>query len=229
MLKIESKDSFLVAATRFEEDKFRISFLTPEHGRYTGILKTKRPPMVGSFGVARWQARLSESLGTVYWEEGQNPLALCLHHKQRVLCLSSLCALTHALLPERQPFPEFIPDTYTYIRNLLQDNFLKQYILWELSLLKATGFGLDLTRCAGGGNARDLAFISPKSGTAVSREKGIPYQDKLFTLPEFFWKEASPSPADLKSGLTITGYFLKKNGLIKQLPEARIFLQTSLA
>ena len=32
------------------------------------------------------------------------------------------------------------------------------------------GFGLDLATCAAGGNAADLAYVSPKSGRAVSRQ-----------------------------------------------------------
>lgn len=221
--------SFLVGAIPFEEHKFRISFLTPEYGRYTGILKAKHPPVIGAFGVARWQARLADSIGTVYWEEGENPLALCLNHKQRVLCLSSLCTLINAFLPERQAFPDFTLKTYAYIHNILEDDFLKNYVLWELSLLKAIGFGLDLTRCAGGGDITDLLFVSPKSGTAVSREKGWPYRDKLLPLPAFLWKESNFSPQDLNSGLNLTGFFLRKNGLVKQLPDARSFLQASLS
>ncbi len=228
MLKIESKKSFLLASSPFEEHKFRVSFLTPEHGRYTGILTTKRPPIVGTFGVARWQARLDSSIGTVYWEEGKNPMALCLNNKQRVLCLASLSALTHALLPERQACPDFTLKTYTYIDTLLGDDFLKNYVLWELDLLKAIGFGLDLTRCAGGGDKNDLLFVSPKSGTAVSREKGWPYRDKLLNLPLFLWQEANYTLQDLKDGFNLTGFFLKKNGLLKQLPDARGLLQMSL-
>ena len=47
------------------------------------------------------------------------------------------------------------------------------------------GFALDLTRCAATGAASDLAYVSPRSAQAVSRDAGAPYRDKLLRLPQF--------------------------------------------
>ena len=43
------------------------------------------------------------------------------------------------------------------------------YIKYEMSLLQALGYGLDLSRCASGNGADDLAYVSPRTGHAVSR------------------------------------------------------------
>ena len=47
-----------------------------------------------------------------------------------------------------------------------------RYAAWELALLAELGFGLDLERCAVTGAAEDLAWVSPKTGRAVSRAGG---------------------------------------------------------
>ena len=52
-------------------------------------------------------------------------------------------------------------------------------------MLAELGFGLDLETCAATGVASELAFVSPKSGRAVSRGAGEPWQDRLLRLPLF--------------------------------------------
>src|SRR5207245_6525678 len=67
------------------------------------------------------------------------------------------------------------------------------YGRWEQALLGALGFGLDLARCAVSDATTDLAYVSPRTGRAVSRTAGLPYSDKLLRLPDFFGRE---KPAD---------------------------------
>ena len=80
---------------------------------------------------------------------------------------------------------------------------------FELGLLDDLGFGLDLERCAATGTNDDLAYVSPKSGRAVSRSAGEPYGDRLLeaaALPagaglgrsrptRTNWRKPSRSPA----------------------------------
>src|SRR6266705_1264206 len=81
---------------------------------------------------------------------------------------------------------------------------------FELQLIAELGFGLDLDRCAVTGEAADLVYVSPKSGRAVSRTAGVPWQDKLLRLPRFLVEEEPrtvPSPEELADGLALTGFF----------------------
>ena len=80
--------------------------------------------------------------------------------------------------------------------------------------LEGLGFGLDLSRCAATGRRDELAFVSPKSGRAVSRSAGDPYRDRMFALPAFLL--AAPSteavPTDeLAAGFRLTGYFFARH------------------
>ena len=80
-------------------------------------------------------------------------------------------------------------------------------------MLNDLGFGLDLAECAATGARENLEFVSPKSGRAVCREAGMPYQDKLFRLPEFL-KEGSKKAAtreNLGEAFRMTRYFLDRH------------------
>ena len=85
---------------------------------------------------------------------------------------------------------------------------------FELGLLDDLGFGLDLERCAATGSNDDLAYVSPKSGRAVSRSAGEPYGGRLLALPRFLLEPASARAGRsgrAGAGLPLTGYFLARH------------------
>ena len=87
------------------------------------------------------------------------------------------------------------------------------YIHWELNLLASLGYGLDLKKCAATGTTENLFYISPKSGKAVCKEKGLEYDKKLLRFPKILrdlGKNYEFNRSDLLDGLKITGFFLKK-------------------
>src|SRR6185503_9381951 len=107
-----------------------------------------------------------------------------------------------AALPEREPHP----DLYAAFAELLGilDSGIgwgAAYVAWECDLLAGLGFGLDLGRCAVTGTNQDLAYVSPRTGRAVSRDSGAPYHHKLLPLPGFLWREVPAEPADIVAGL----------------------------
>jgi DNA repair protein RecO (recombination protein O) len=83
-----------------------------------------------------------------------------------------------------------------------------------MALLDDLGVGLDLATCAATGTTDDLAYVSPRSGRAVSRPAGAPYHDRLLALPPFLLPDrptggnARVTPADVAAGLALTGHFL---------------------
>ena len=197
------------------------ALFTKEQGRCLGVYNKKVPPEIGTLTHCRWRARLSEQLGTYYLEEGF-PLSIgYLEDKKRLACISSLCHLLDDFLPERQVFQNLYEQTLSFFEQLESSQFLKYYILWERDLLAEIGFGLELTECAAGGDSQNLKYVSPRTGRAVSEEKGIPYRSKLLLLPAFLWKESEASEEDIRMGLKLTGYFLRQHSLKNRLPQVR--------
>jgi DNA repair protein RecO (recombination protein O) len=172
-----------------------------------------------------WRARLSEHLGGFNVELMEALAARALDDKLALAAIGSLTALAR-LLPERDPHPELYAATLRILRSLdAADAWPALLVKWELQLLQELGFGLDLSECAATGVASDLAYVSPRSGRAVSREAGLPYGGKLLALPAFLLDERAPaSESDITAGLALTGYFLERDvlgshGLV--LPQAR--------
>lgn len=83
---------------------------------------------------------------------------------------------------------------------------------FERLVLAELGFALDLSRCAATGRASELAFVSPRSGAAVSAAAGAPYAERLFTLPRFFLDgSAAATDKDVEAALAITMHFLMRD------------------
>ena len=225
MPEFKTENAIVLGAKALGENAFVLSLLTRENGRHLGVIKRKNPPQIGDIVSARWNARIPEQMGTFYIEHTHSTAAPILDDMSRLNCLSCLCELLNITLPERQPCENFYEKVFLFLNELFQEDYLKHYILLEKDLLAVLGFGLDLSACAGGGDKNDLAYVSPKTGRAVSREKGLPYQRQLLPLPPFLWKDCSATEKDLQMGLSLTGYFLREHTTKGTLPQTRQFLK----
>lgn len=221
MPDVKIDKALVLSHRRLGENTWVVSLFTKTHGRYLGVCKKKIPPEIASFVEGRWQARLSEQLGSFYLEPAGSFSAAFLDDKKRLAVLGCLCALLDTILPERQSYESFFNETLMFLNALDAPDFLTNYVRWEMDLLATIGFGLDCSKCAGGGDRTDLAYISPKTGRAISREKGRPYHDKLLPLPAFLWKEVPATSDDIRRGLLLTGYFLSTYTPLKELPKIR--------
>jgi DNA repair protein RecO (recombination protein O) len=222
---------FVLAARRHGESALIVELLTSEHGRHGGLVRGGQSPrrrallQPGNSLAASWRGRLPEHLGTLECELVEAHAARLLNDPDRLAALGAATALLLTALPEREPHG----DLYRSFAGLLAalDSgplWAQSYVAWECELLAGLGFGLDLKNCAATGTNDDLAYVSPRSGRAVSREAGLPYHDKLLPLPGFLWREAPASREEILAGLALTQYFLLHHVLAPhagKLPEAR--------
>jgi DNA repair protein RecO (recombination protein O) len=210
---------FVLSVRRHGESNAIVELLTPAHGRAMGLVRggrsrVQRPVLQpGNLVQASWRARLEDHLGTFTLE----PLALkagfLMDDATRLAALSTLTALAQ-LLPEREPHPR-VYEAARVVLDAMEDDALWPALLvrWELGLLDELGFGLDLTRCAATGSTLDLAYVSPKSGRAVSQAAGAEWHDRLFDLPGFLKGEGAATSAAVLAGFRLTGYFLARHVL----------------
>jgi DNA repair protein RecO (recombination protein O) len=231
---MEWKDEGLVIARRHHgESAAIVSLLTREHGRHLGLVRggTGRRAAglyePGNLVRAVWRGRLAEHLGSYACEPMQSFAARVIDDPLRLGALTSACAIVEVALPEREPHDALYAATLELLSHLEDDDWAMQYARWECQCLADLGFGLDLSHCALTGTAEDLAYVSPRSGRAVSRAAGQPYAEKLFSLPGFLTGEwAGPVPLTAVLGaLEMTGHFLERNVLAasdKPVPQARI-------
>ena len=120
------------------------------------------------------------------------------------------------LLPERDPH-EGVYQALTLIVDRLDDEALAPALVarFETRMLAECGFRLDVEKCAATGASDGLAFVSPRTGRAVSAEAGAPWRDRLLPLPPFMREgaplENDPSDQDLADGFRMTGFFLERD------------------
>ena len=149
MPSFKTENALLLSAKPLGERSWLLSVLTPENGRFCGVLKTKQPPHVGSFLSLRWQARLNEQLGTFYLDDAKAFFIDFLDDKIRLYILSSVCVLLTELLPERQKEDDLYEQTIHLLQNMAQSDILVQYIKWELasSILWIVIFTMGVIAC----------------------------------------------------------------------------------
>jgi DNA repair protein RecO (recombination protein O) len=226
-----SDEGIFLSAKPLGEANAIAEIFTLGHGRHLGLVRGGRSrrmrPLLQPGNLLRvtWRARLSEHLGGFNVELIEAHAARVLDDKLALAAIGSLAGLVR-LLPERDPHPSLHAATLHILRSLdSPDAWSADLVRWELQLLQELGFGLDLSECAATGADRDLAYVSPRSGRAVSRDAGEPYGGKLLALPAFLLDETAPASAsDIVAGLALTGYFLERDVLAPHglsLPQAR--------
>ncbi len=246
-------DAIVLSARRHGESAAIVSLLTRAHGRHAGLVRGgagRRARGIyepGNRVAASWRARLSEHLGHYVCELEASRAAALLDDAARLAALSAATSLVDAALPEREPHARLFDSLDGLIARLCEAPeaaWPASYVRFELGLLAELGFGLDLGRCAATGVEDGLAFVSPKTGRAVSAAAAAPYRDRLLPLPAFLIAaqedEAALAGDAILAGLRLTGFFLDRhvfaprpaNGS-ERLPAARdrlaLLLQRSMA
>lgn len=217
-----------------------VSVLTPDKGRYCGYVKgamAKKYRGVLDSGNAvefRWFSRLEDNLGSMTVELIKPHASDYMDDAVKLSALQSICAMIDMCLPERENHPAVYEGMRVFIDHLDSDVWAETYVFLEMALLKELGFGLDLLACAatgqidGTGNDQ-LAYISPKTGRAVSLSAGEPYKDKLLPLPPFLIGRASDDRKDILDGLEVMEYFFTHrvfSQTYQVMPDARLrFIQ----
>jgi len=193
-----------------------VSLITETYGRHMGYVRGGQGSRLrgvlqpGSMVSAQWSVQTSDGMGSYTLEQEAHPAAVIMQDPLKLGALMSACALCDVSLPEREAHPGLFYGLQALLNTLDSEVWGAAYVVWELALLRELGFGIDLSRCAGGGDPATLCYVSPKSGQAVSREAGEPYKAKLLPLPGFLSPQKGEATADeVCKGLQMTGYFLE--------------------
>ena len=226
---------FIIGARRHGETSVILDVMTRGHGRHLGLVRggagRRMQPLLqpGNAVEVTWSARLDEHLGFYAVEATGLRAAVLMETPAALHGLNHLAGLLR-LLPEREPHAALSAGAEDLLAHLDQPSRAPALLVrFEAQLLADIGFGLDLSACAATGTRADLAYVSPKSGRAVSRAAGEPYKDRLLALPAFLLSDvgevdADTTDADIRDGFALTGFFLARDIYTPRglpLPEAR--------
>lgn len=229
----------VLSARAHGENGAVVSLLTEGQGRHAGYVrgaqgsKMRGTLEVGNLVDARWQSRTSDSLGSFTLELSKNHTAHFMQDALKLSALQSACALCDEALPEREAHPGLYHGLNALFDTLESEIWAAAYVMWEIAFLKELGFSLNLKDCAGGGDEANLAYVSPKTGRAVSREAGAPYKERLLHLPDFLKPAGGGgNEEDVWKGLLLTGHFIEHWAFVhhsRGVPEARLIFTRRFA
>lgn len=235
-------DGIVLGLRHFGEHSAILEALTRAHGRHLGLLRgatgkrLKGALEPGNVLKLHWRARLDQQLGNYTVELASARAQQFFHDGLKLAGLSAACAIVAATLPEREVHVRVFEACDVLLDGIAEKSsptWVEDYVRFEIVLLEDLGFGLDLTECAVTGSREGLAFVSPKTGRAVTAAAAAPYRERLLKLPGFLTPEdGRPVVQDLVDGLALTGFFLERVALEPHglpLPPARVRLSERLA
>lgn len=210
-------EGLLLSVRRHGESGAVIEALTAEHGRHAGLVhggggvRLSAVLQPGAQLSLEWRARLEDHLGTYRVEPIRSRAAAIMVDRARLAGLNAMAAMVLATVAEREPDTDLYRATVALADSLAGSDprWPAIYARWELALLAALGFGLDLARCAASGVRSDLAYVSPRTGRAVSRQAGSAWADRLLPLPGFLIDRGPVTMGAVREALRLTGYFLE--------------------
>ena len=197
---------FLLSKNRYNENSIIAEIFTKNHGKVSGIIfggtskKIKNYLQIGNSLYINFNSKSENRIGYFKIEIHQAKSPYYFDDHKKLSCISSAMNLIKLLTAEAQKnfsIYELINEFYILLN---KDNWIKNYILWELSLLKILGYDIEFKNLVEKkivGN--DLSYIS-KSLT----EKKI--------IPNFLIDntENTEDLSTLLSGLKIVGDYLDK-------------------
>lgn len=211
-------DGLILNVRRHGETSAIIDVQTRERGRHSGLVRggrsrTQRPVLqAGNLVHLVWRARLEDHLGLYTADPHRMIVAGVIDSMPRLAAITTVTTLA-SLLPEREPHPRIYDASLLLLDHLDNDDVWPALLVrWELGLLDELGFGLDVDKCAVSGSRAGLAYVSPRTGKAVTAAEGEPWKDKLLRLPAFLGGGGVQASAqDVIDGLQLTGHFLSRH------------------
>ncbi len=211
-------EGLVIGVRRYGETSVIVELMTKSHGRHLGMVRgglgraLRSVLQPGNRVEANWRARLENHMGAYKVEPLKSRAAKLIESDYALHGVAYLGALLR-LLPERDPQADLFEMAEVIADRL--DSLTEAPALlarFELELLAALGFGLDLSACALTGTRDDLAYVSPKSGRAVSRDAGAPWRDRLLRYPLFLREGTLTQDAgELAAAFALTGHFLARD------------------
>ena len=197
--------------------------------------KTRAVLQPGNEVAALWRGRLRRASRHDRLRAGAGACRALLDDPDRLAGLAAAAALVAGALPEREPHP----DVFALVRQAGRGPRFgaptgrRAMSRWERDLLAALGFGLDLSRCAVTGEARELAYVSPRTGPrSVATPRDCPIATSYWGCRSFLWRAGPADRRQVAQGIALTGHFLLHHVFVPQgraLPAARSRLAERMA
>ena len=200
---------YLVLKNKYNENSVIAEIYTEHHGKCSGIIfgatskKIKNYLQIGNKLYVNYNYKNDGVLGYFKIEILKAHTPYYFENKKKLLCIISAMNLIKLLtvdLQENIKIFNLIDDLFIIFK---KDNWIKEYIFWELKLLEFVGYNLNLKKIAKSEILKNEILYFVKSN---SEKKYIP--NFLIDL-----NENDLDNQTLFNGLKLVGDFLEKNVL----------------
>jgi len=200
---------YLISKNRYNENSIIAEFYTENHGKISGIIfgatsnKIRNYLQIGNMLHLNYNFKSETKLGYYKVEIFKAYSPYYFDYKEKLLCIVSAMNLVKLLTVESQSNV----NVFNLIGNLYSifsiDDWVKEYIFWELKLLEIVGFNLELNKIA------KYEVINNKKKYFVGSNSEKKY------IPNFLIdrEEEKLDKKNLSKGLKLVGDFLEKNVL----------------
>jgi DNA repair protein RecO (recombination protein O) len=143
-------NAYLISKNRYNENSIIAEVFTESHGKISGIIfggtskKIKNYLQIGNKIYVDYNTKSPTRIGYFKIEILKALTPLYFDENQKLSCISSAMHLIKLLTAEAQSNNKifFLIDKFFTI--LTYDNWIQEYIFWELELLKLLGYDLEL-------------------------------------------------------------------------------------
>jgi len=198
---------YLISKTRYSENSIIAEVFTENHGKMSGVIfggtskKIKNYLQIGNKIYVNYNTKSPTRIGYFKVEILKALTPLYFDNSKKLSCVTSAMNLIKLLTAEAQSNKEIFRLIDNFFEILQLDNWIKEYIFWELELLKLLGYDLELK------NMVEKEFINDQINYFVktSTEKKI--------VPNFLI-DRNNNDIDLKSllkGLKLISDYLEKS------------------
>ena len=143
-------EGYLISKNNYNENSVIAEFFTKDHGKYSGIIfggnskKIQNYLQVGNKLHINYNYKNDGKTGYFKVEILKAITPLFFAEKNKLFCISSAMSLVKLLTVESQINNKVFENIEIFFKNLHNKNWLKDYIFWELNLLKFLGYDLNL-------------------------------------------------------------------------------------
>ena len=145
---------YLLSKFKYNENSAIVDFYTSLHGKVSGIIfgatskKIKGYLQVGNLFQLNYQNKNESKVGSFKIEIIIAETPKFFSDRGKLHCLASSMSMIKLLTAENQNNYEIFNLINNFFILLKGDEWLKKYILWELELLKISGYDLNLEKIA---------------------------------------------------------------------------------
>ena len=147
---IWSDQGYLLSKIRYNENSIISEFFTNRYGKVSGIIfgatskKIKNYLQIGNKLHLNYSSKNNGKIGFFKVEILEALTPLYFDNMKKLMCISSAINLIKILTAENQENQKIFRLINSLFKILNNDNWIKNYILWELEFLKVIGYDLAL-------------------------------------------------------------------------------------